>query len=597
MVSVPKLQKIQRQPQQRGGRVQGQAPDTSGIIRNQTGQVKSLLSTAEKAYTQVEDGKINQLSEEATQKHAQWSAEKLIKLKQFKGNPTDAYAKYEEEEKEFSDKLLSARPDVTERVKRHLGASIAKNSNDHRIQVIKQKGFQEAQYNNNLFESSLKLRRDAMPLSAGNFSLGDPSSIQYINSDIVEMKTLISKKGVKEGTVEELPADHKGNGDHSYKDADGVIHKFKMSNIAKSRVAKEVSDGLTNSIKVLIDNNKTAEAQAILDLYGKSIEGNGHATIEKKFEGVRVENAAYSTYGKMQGKDSLTKSQAINNIRDPEIRQKVRGINASEEAKIQAQRDLRAKQSTDTVTNMIFEKMNTEGVKPFYGFADLEKTALYKAHEPNLTSKDKERMKKMIVAPSESASGSLVNVNELFFSRHSKYKVETIKPQEFERVFLAGLSKADRTSANSKFRTLRTESAGQQRSSYKDAGSLLYKELVLAEKITENKFGKLSPDDKMILYQAEKELSQALEQGQEEGTYKRPDLRKLVDAYMVSYIKGDQEKFVPETRRPDLTEKELKKATKSERQKAKEAIYKETGSFPSSSDPEYKKLLKSKGLF
>ena len=592
-ISIPTLKKIQSSPTPAGQRVKGQVRDSAGLIENITGNVVSLANKGADLYQEIEDNKINQLSEESGQKYSEWHTKKLIELKSYKGNPTDAYAQFDKDEKEFSEKLLASRPNLNERVKRHVEASLGKTQSSHRIQVIKQRGLQENLYNTNLYESSLKLKQNDMPLAAGDIRIGDESSFHIFNQNVVDIKTLIAKKGLKEGTVEKLPGNSK-TASHTWRDVDGNIHKVKMSNIAKERVAKEISDGIANSVKVLIDNGRSKEAAELMKRYGKSIEGKEHVTIEKKFKSVRVKEASFAAYKKIANKSAADKSTAINKMMktNPEVARELDEINDAEEARRSKSRKRRIENANYRASKQVFDKMN--GGNPYNGIAE------YK-NDPNtnqddwetMSGKDRERIKKMIVAPKDSSNGSLVKLNNLFLGRDDNFKIETITPEEFESRYKAGLSKADRKAANSKFQTLRIETASTQRATHKRAGELLKRELLLDGHIDENKFGKLSPDDSLILMEADKKMLEFLGEERESGTFSDVDLQKFVENYSVAFIKGGDKlkRFEPIDRRPDL-QKEIV-LTRDERRTLK-IQYSELhgGKFPESNDPEFKKFVK-----
>lgn len=230
-VNIPRLNRIQPSDTlPSNDRIKGQAQDQSRNILNQTNQIAALGERGIQINKAYEDEKIDNLSSEANQAYAEWSAQKLGKLKAFKGDPTDAYAQYDLDEKEFFDKLMNDKPDLNERVRRGVTSNLAKSQNANRIRVLKQRGYQKEVYENNLFESDVKLKKNDLSVSAGYIKKGDRTSTIEFNQGLSDIKTLIAKRGLKNGTATVVDGD---KFDHSYRSPDGELVKVSYSPMAK----------------------------------------------------------------------------------------------------------------------------------------------------------------------------------------------------------------------------------------------------------------------------------------------------------------------------------------------------------------------------
>ena len=514
-VPLPKLQRIQ--PAQKVGadrlrfKVQGQ----DDLIQQTTKNVAGLAGEAIELSFDIEDSKIEQLSNENEQEYAEWNAAQMQNLRSKTGDPTDHYVEYEKAEKKKAEELLSKRPDLNNRVQSHLEGNLSKVQSSQRIGVLKQKGLQTETYKNTLFESTLKLRKNDLPVTAGFIQKDDPSSFVPFDQKVSDIRNTILKRGLDTGTVT--------------KGKDGRIT---VSNIAKARVAKELSEGVSNSVKVLIDGNQSDEARMVHEKYKKFIDPLSNAALEKKFKSNDVKEQAFSFMGELRGKTPDEQDAIIDRIKDPEVFSEVLKLKEANDNRRESDRNRRSKNNYDRLANRVIAKMNSD--EPYHGLAQLENDPLYKQTWDRITDpKQKQAVQELLEPPKQSATGSIARVQDILMGNNADLPVETITTQEFNNA-LVGLSQKHRDKYNGTFERLRIQSAGEQRSTHKRAGNFIVNHLLKNEEIEKDKFGKFDEDDTITIIEMQEAFIDHLET--QPGVFTDKQLKDFANEFTASKI-------------------------------------------------------------
>lgn len=529
-ISVPRLQRIQpSESLPANDRIQMQAPDVSSTITSRTNAVASLAAEGVDLYYDIEDSKITQLSQEAEQEYTVWNNDQLQKLKSYEGDPTDAYAAYEESAAQKQNEILTKRPDLNERVKSHLTTNLNKTVEGHRVQAMKQRGAQQETYANNLYESSVKLKKDNLGVSAGFIKKDDPGSFLPFDENIADIKTTIAKRGMEKGIAKRLPDDAK-SWNHIYKDEEGKMVKVELSDIAKQRAAKELSEGVGASINSMIASGYTEEAQAAYDRYKSYLDPKTTATLNNKFETSTVKTSAFNEIGRIESLPPSQQMQAIESIQDPKLKSEVLKIKDTNDARREHMRDRREKANFEVLGNRVLNKMKSD--TPFFGMADLESDPVFKATYDRLDVKGKKAILAMVDAPKDSDPKAKVRLQNLMFGLEGK-NIEDLTPLEFAD-YKKGLSKADQAKADTKYEKLKNPSSGEKNSIYKVAGLELQESLIMSGDIEENKYGKIAGDDKITLLKAQDRLEQEIETG---GLRTRKEIKEFINAQRANLIK------------------------------------------------------------
>lgn len=492
-VSIPRINRaepIKSLPQ--NDRINMKVSDNSSLILNQTQQVASLGDKGMDLYQQIENEKIETLSNGAEREYKAWNDQELAKLKSYEGDPTDAYVEYDKRAKEKREEILNSRPDLNDRVKTHFTSRLDKAIYDENITAMRQRGMQQEVFANNDYEATLKLRKNDLPLRAGEIKAGEDDSYSRLNERLDDIKTVVAKRGLTKGTVR-LAGENEAF-THKYIDDEGKEVRVVMSQMAKQRVAKEVGEGLKSSIEVLMADGRIEDAKDLRDRYKAHLDPKDNLRLTKKFEGADTKEQAYKFLDGLRGKSPEAKWTAIEGIESSEIRAEVIKIQDAEEKKIEDYRKRRDDTNYEKLAKLVMTKQ--ESGQPFFGISDLENDKNYKLMVDNLSPKSRKALTEMIEAPSVSSDKSLLKVQNLFYSQSEE--LEGMSPEKFYRDYLTGLSKPDKNRYLKEFNRVNNPSSTQERMVYKQADSLIRKAL------------KYEGEDDDTIYEVQKQVSDHL---------------------------------------------------------------------------------------
>lgn len=588
---IPRLNRIQPTANEipSSGRINARAKDQSqGVLRN----INSIVDIGDKVgqiNQQYENEKIDMLTQEGEREYTAWSSGELAKIRTYKGDPTDAYANYEKQEKSKLEEITNKRPELNERVKSFFTSNMDKVRNSNRIGMLKQRGLQQNVYENNLFESSVKLKKNTLANTAGYIRKDDPTSSLMFDQNIADIKTLVAKRAIENGTAKELDSDAK-SWSHIYRDPSGQVVKVQMDNIAKARTAKELNEGISTSIKVLIDSGYTEEAEILRDKYKGFIDPRNTATLARKFKVGDTKNQAYGIVGELaqlHPEDDADKIEAkISSIKDEEVKHKVRQIQDSNSTHRAHSQERKIKKNYETLSSRVSELTNN-GTR-YMSMEDLQENPLYKETWDSLDAKRKKSITDQIKPPKTTAISSESKIQNLWFGNDPDFDINTITPEEYNN-YLSGLSAADRKQYNTRFFNHRSETSSEQRGIYSSSGQFLRNELLAAGHIELNKHQKLVQEDQAILFEAQKVLMNQLDS--QYGKFSQKDLKDFVHEYATSVIK--ETTFNPKPRREFKSTGKLEdQIPKPQLLKLKNKWKKETGAWPVTNSQNFKDYVK-----
>jgi len=542
MPVVPRLKSIQGQSKSiKGQRINVKAQSSAGLIQAQSSAVSSIAKTGIDLHTKYEDKKVDQYTSEMEQDYTPWLDQELVNLKTQKGDPTQGYINLEKAEQEriksYSEKHKNLSQDVQDR----LSANASSISSKHRLAILKQRGAQQETYGSNLYESNLTLKRTGLPATAGYIRKDEPSTFLPFDMDVADIKTTISKRGLEQGTVERLPDDAK-SWNHMYRNDDGTMVKVKMSPMAQARAAKELNEGIYNSVKVLSDSGYSAEAQQLAERYKGSIDPLNAAKLAKMFNTADKKNDANVFRTEIQDLTPAQQDVKIEEIRDPALKSEVEALNEADAKRRDAKQTRKHKKNYESLATHVMERMGSNN--PYYNMSDLEKDPLYKETWQHLDSKGREAITEMVKAVKSTNYSSEARVQSLLFGEVEGVDIAVMTPTEFQHE-MRGMNEKDRRRYTGLFNSLRIESASEKRATYTSANRLLMDEMFANELIVKNDFGKYDEDEQLIINKAKSELMSKLNA---HGTNLDPkQIRDFVEGYTQSLVK--EETFNPAPRR------------------------------------------------
>lgn len=529
-IRVPTLQRIQpsaAMPQ--NDRINVNVQSQANNILKTTNAIGGLIGGVDEIYTASEDAKIETISNENELEYSSWKENELQKLRSYEGDPTDAYAQFDIDENEKRKEILGKLENASERVKGHVQSRLDKSIDSQRNGVLKQRGLQQETYENNVFESTVELKRNNMPVVAGYIKKDDPASFSDFDNQISDMRTLVAKRGIKRGTsyVVEPGAKY----DHKFVSEEGEEVFVKMSDIDKQKLAKESSQGVVSSIEVLLANGSTEEAKNIHNIYKGYIDAKSAATLSRKFETQDVKNKAFEIAGSLEGLSFEQQKKELAKVEDYKVKSEVLKIVNTNENRIEQLTKRQQDQNYEALDKVITERQRSKN--PYYGLADLENDPKYKLMFDKASAKQQRALEELIISPKEDDPDAEQKVQETLSGQNPDIPLTSLTPAKF-RELTVGLKASTKSRYTTIFNSLSVETASEKRATYKRADQLLYGHL-LSQKFIKGD-GKAS--DKIKLVQARNKLYDELDR-YGTATINEKQLNDFTKSYAESVKKGE----------------------------------------------------------
>lgn len=495
-------------------------------IMQTTNAIAGVAEAGMDIYQKAENQKIETLGNLAEQEFTAWNNEQLAKLKNIQGDPTDAYKAYDDSVKKKREEMLSARPDLNERVKNYYQTKIDRTIASQNVVALKQRGAQQETFDNNVFENTIKLKKESMTAVAG-----DP---ELFDMNIRDIKDAIVKRGLKQGTVKildekaEIPKDGGTLRYHTYQDADGKVVRAELSDLAVQRFVKERAEGIKSSIEVLTASGRVAEAKEMREKYGDALDSLSKTKVDTKLTKVGRKEEAAEFLAENDGLDAEEFEKAVDDLStDPLLQAEVLKLKAGKEKSLDQLRTLSEKRNYDYLMKDLMERQKSE--RPFASIAELENDKKFALVFDRLNAKQQKAVIEMVESPKESDPKAIARMQENFFTG----KIYDMDPADFQAE-LVGMDKAEKAKWNTRYFNAKSDTAGEKRATYGIANKLLTDGLVEAGFIERDDRNKITGEDADILYRARANMIEVMDHL---GPQSPEQLQQLVKKFTAKEIK------------------------------------------------------------
>ena len=534
MAQIPQLERFKpTQSMPQNDRINIQAQDQGSEILSNTNKIAALGEKAVQMYDMYQADKLDQIATAAEQDFTDWNKQELQKLKSIKGDPTKAWADYDEAVKKKKDEMIASRSDFGEDAVSSVTSRLDKTINQQYVHADMQRGQQQEVYANNLFEANMKMKRDSLAENAGFIQKGDPTSFTMYDQNVADMKTIVAKRGIKQGTVTILPDDAE-RADHVFTDDNGKVVKVNYSPIAKQRMAKDLSDGVKSSLDVLISTGRVEEARELQNRYGGVLTAQQRAKIEKSFENAGVKHESHAALDKIRNLPQDKQEAALEKL-SPEVRAKTLELYDAETRRMKNIKERKEKANYELLGDYILKQQSSGN--PYLSFSDLENdpNSPFAGTWDNMSVKNKQAIKEMIESPKKTDPEAEMRVQRLFLYDEDGQDIAEMSDQDFMQA-LVGLNEADRKFYTKKFFAERTQSNSERRAMNASAGKILKQQLITDGIIKVKRDGKLSRNDQELLAEAQRNLIEYI--GTQPGMKDDVKIQYFVKQNVSNIIKG-----------------------------------------------------------
>lgn len=529
--TAPRIQRLQSSssdglPSQR---INIQAPDNSASILNNAASANRLIQTGANVYEQIENQKISNINNTVEQEFTSWNNNKLKEIRSIQGDPTEAYAQYDVDAKEKYDSILANYPDMNDRVRGYVTSHLGKVRNNQNYQTLKQRGAQQETYENNLFESTVNLKRNNLAVNAGHIQPGNPGSYLPFDDSINDLKTAVAERFLKKGNGKVVDEDST-DFTHMYRNAEGNIVKIKMDAIGKQRLAKELSRGVSDGIKAMVNSGYAQGAKETFERYKGYIDPRTKVSLTNKFTKDANKNEAKRIYSETQGSSPEVQKSTIDKIKDPDVKLEYLKYKDAIDSRMERDRKRRSDLAQNSILTLVQQRQDSGN--PYSGVSELEDEQVFKEMEDFLTPKGRRAVQEAIKSPKNSTDSSLLRVQNLYLTG----EFDQLSPEQlmFE---MRGLNRADRTKFNNLYlKEKGSATPAAQRAVVNLASKQLEEQLLSAGTVKKNG-GKFTKSSQKKLAKLKGEMIDYF--GDNVGNLNHKEARDKVKEFVATQVKED----------------------------------------------------------
>lgn len=424
-LEIPRLNRFNTQAPTSVGRTDMQAPSTAGAEAGFK-TLDNAVNTFDKLNKEREKKQLDALDYKGTELANQYETRYATRLKEIslmEGDTTQAYADLDNEAVKWESELRSNYKNADPRLESILQKKIGGvNGRLNQTRQIQQAG-QTYKYQMGVVDEAVKLRQDDMVNAVQLVNINDPASFAGLKGRVDEIVAFRNASGFKNGTVAQ--------------DENGKL--IYNGDFTPNQIAKDVSGGIENVVKILNASGKGLEAKKIVEDYDKA----GYLTADLKTKllsgsnEVIVRNEALDALAKVRAK-GLTGQAAINEIRRMGLSEPV-AFKAVELNDTERRFEENARKTKDDMIHRRMYQEATEG--NFVSFDDYKDRSLfYRDNKDILDVNTIKSIQSVFDSPKESNNNT---INELYTLQASG-ALRDLSPTEF-LTLKSRLSKQDAT--------------------------------------------------------------------------------------------------------------------------------------------------------
>lgn len=486
-IQIPTLNRIQKADQASVGQVSTQVADTSApqqVIN------KAVSGFGEAAMKYVDQQEQNAATLAGTKAGLDFGAKykgELRRLKGMKGDPTEPYAKLDEDSTTWENEVLGQYEGASERTKQAVRENILKTRWQLQDDRQTSQALQRQVYDKETTNASVSLKKDN---ALGSIETLNAATPEDFRSSLIPFQLQLN--GIRDDRV----AEAKRN---------GLIRTDEFGNITyedpqfKEQYRKDVSETIENSVKTLNAVGKTAEAKALMEEYSEQLTAKTRADLAKGTKESGDDNQAYliaSKYQNMPLDVALSRIAALPGDTGEQLKIKDKAMAHVETfaKRMDQAKKMRSEQSREQLAKYI-DKSRPIDVN------ELENDEIYKRLKGTLSSKDDEAIRQKIEQPKSSDLTVKAKVFDMAFSG----ELTGMRVDELDS-HMVGLSKADRVVVERSWRNANDETNGEKNAATRYMGTTLKMQMQEAGIIKVNAYGKYSNNDQVKYTRAQTRL-------------------------------------------------------------------------------------------
>lgn len=529
-VKIPEIQRMGPVADASVGRLEAKVPDSTKSFEQTSG---ALARLGGEVVQQIDHFEAQAADTEATKRDAeyhQWAVTRMSQLREYQGDPTEAYNKFDEEMSEKFNEL-SGDENLSPRTREAILKKITNTSNHLQLQRITQAGAQTAKYEEGVAVAAIEIKKNALIEATTLIDPKDPSSLAAFDSIVAEIIKIKLKLGVKIGTV--VPDE---NGNTFTIGENGEMVRVQMDSSAQYGLAKELSEGVYNAMENLIKSGNIDKAEMLKEKYGQYLDPVKRKQIADDFQTNEVERVAYLAA------DSKDMSKVLSQIEDPVERAKARDkaetLRTDRAARRQRNRDLNSKGNMSTLASHLQNEMQKRPNR-YVGMSELQADPIYKELINKMEPKHQKAIHDLVFAPKVTTDEARVKFHDLLLERDEQFPdgLRGMSSSDL-LIYTSGMKPGDRDKAFAQHKAINTDTGAEEQAKYRRTSKKLMDALIAAKYVKSDMFGN-KPKNAKELDKFLKAESQLIQQLSERGPMSPKEEDEIVKGFSVKYAKGE----------------------------------------------------------
>jgi hypothetical protein len=579
-VELPRVKRLGPSEPTSVGRMEARVPD---LGKGMDIQSKAADNLAEAATDYVTKESEYQLRTEALNRDNEFKIQSnmiLERVKDYQGDPTEAYANAEKEIDELKKKLVNETTsnsifNSSASLKDAVEAKLNDTYGDIRLKAGINYGNQRVKYEQKIDSAAIEMSKNDIVANVGLIDPNDPNTFGPLDKSISRIQDTIFKRAEQYGAVK--------------RDAEGNILPESLDANTLISYKKPVSEAIDDAIKTAINSKRPDVADALMKKYSAFIDQSKLANLKDNLEKANTEREAYMV---------VSDPSYLNTIKDPIKREMIRDeadkISVARQRNIDFKRERRDKNLQNQALNLIMQR-KAEG-RPFLSDVDLKEDPQMSALLGNIQdAKSKQIVMDSIRKPPKySSSQSLGRVQDMILDPDNPLK--GMSREEFEP-YVMDLNQRDQNRYRKMFEKANSETGEEEARKRKSVATKFKDQALAFNLLYEDDFNRVSgPEfDKRVML-----TNDLLDYVETLGPNPRDE---QLDKVVIDYVKQIKEKgaFTPKEpvriktggREPDP---ELQKLDLEKRKKYVQMYFQEYKRPPNVNSKEFEAYMRDRKL-
>jgi hypothetical protein len=525
-IEIPRLSVTPNEEQLHAPRVQSQGIDAVTPMQRDLGSIEGVAKDAIKLHQEMQHQQADTTATNNANEYLLWRKKRLYGdpetgwagyTNMTGADPQELYKQFDKEQSDKLDELSKPSGDATwsNETQNLVNRRLSRHYEETQLETLTAYSHQKKKYDDGVADTGVSIAQQGMYGASSFIVPGDSSSFGQLEAKIAGIRNTRIAQGMKNfGAVEDE------NGDTSYNDGSGP-KSVKLTQSVKYQIAKDISDGLADATKNLVDSKELDKAKALKDWADQNgyIDNTNMGKIDDKLQKAELKQKAYAAA------DDAIKTNSPENldkIQDPELRIEAKKILNEEQRYNEQETKRKSKSFYDPLANHVLQVMQSD--HPYKGILDMQNDPMYMKAIDNITDpKQRKALDHMVEQPSFTPDNVTSKWVDLMTGKIPGVSLNGMSTSDLMQ-YTAGMKTADKKEAMTTYVKMNSQTGSQMETEYRNFGKEFDQQAIgaqLLKKVPNSNF--FTASDQIKEAQWKKELLDTLDPNKQMNPKERSD--------------------------------------------------------------------------